>query len=269
MDDNQRQEGSAEPQAFLGDYFGDYAPTDFEDYDAYDADADMDEVEGDELEATGEMDSDDDEGEGGGDEDPEEGAEEEDALNYQEEGSWEPPVRGSDTLDIDDDASKSTDETNAISNLRATQHRTQEQLRAKTFVVRFPNPHAGSPSSQKGSSAYVDYQADGDPEGENPYHPFMARLDWEIARWAKMRGPGSTAVTELLAIKGVSFPGLVYAGFRLKPIHPRSSRCSGYHSRIPESLTSSSMAASRPVVLSLSVERSRLLGRSSRYFTAM
>ncbi|RDX49827.1 hypothetical protein OH76DRAFT_1350331 [Lentinus brumalis] len=32
------------------------------------------------------------------------------------------------------------------------------------------------------------------------YHPFASKLDWQVARWAKMRGPGSTVVTELLEI---------------------------------------------------------------------
>lgn len=42
----------------------------------------------------------------------------------------------------------------------------------------------------------------------NPWAPFNSKLDWEIARWAKMRGPGSTAFTELLALDGVSTSGL-------------------------------------------------------------
>ncbi|KAJ3818442.1 hypothetical protein F5880DRAFT_1491390 [Lentinula raphanica] len=39
---------------------------------------------------------------------------------------------------------------------------------------------------------------------ENVWSPFISRIDWEVARWAKLRGTGSTAFTELLAIKGVS-----------------------------------------------------------------
>ena len=38
----------------------------------------------------------------------------------------------------------------------------------------------------------------------NPYAPFLSKLDWEVARWAKLRGPGSTAVTKLTGIEGVS-----------------------------------------------------------------
>ncbi|KAG1771513.1 hypothetical protein EDD22DRAFT_947948 [Suillus occidentalis] len=39
---------------------------------------------------------------------------------------------------------------------------------------------------------------------ENPYSPFSSQMDWEIAQWAKLRGPSSTAFSDLLSIDGVS-----------------------------------------------------------------
>ncbi|THU75106.1 hypothetical protein K435DRAFT_591247, partial [Dendrothele bispora CBS 962.96] len=33
--------------------------------------------------------------------------------------------------------------------------------------------------------------------------PFNSRMDWEVARWAKLRGTGSTAFSDLLDIEGV------------------------------------------------------------------
>ncbi|KAH9830938.1 uncharacterized protein C8Q71DRAFT_883208 [Rhodofomes roseus] len=42
-----------------------------------------------------------------------------------------------------------------------------------------------------------------DPNSQNPYAPFASRLDWEMARWAKLRGSGSTAFSNLLAIPEV------------------------------------------------------------------
>ncbi|KAN0136583.1 hypothetical protein V8E53_005630 [Lactarius tabidus] len=49
-----------------------------------------------------------------------------------------------------------------------------------------------------------DYQALQDNLGpENIWYPFCSQHDWDFARWAKNRGPSSTAVTELLAIEGV------------------------------------------------------------------
>lgn len=40
----------------------------------------------------------------------------------------------------------------------------------------------------------------------NPYHPFKTELEWEIARWAKLEGPGATSFDSLLKFKSVSFP---------------------------------------------------------------
>ncbi|KAJ7252923.1 hypothetical protein C8J57DRAFT_1187466 [Mycena rebaudengoi] len=37
----------------------------------------------------------------------------------------------------------------------------------------------------------------------NPYAPFKSKMDWEVAKWAKLRGSGSTAFTDLLHIDGV------------------------------------------------------------------
>lgn len=39
---------------------------------------------------------------------------------------------------------------------------------------------------------------------ENPYAPFTSKLDWEFAKWAKLRGPSETSLTELLGIDDVS-----------------------------------------------------------------
>ena len=39
---------------------------------------------------------------------------------------------------------------------------------------------------------------------DNIYAPFKSKLDWDFAQWAKLRGPGSTAINELLNIDGVS-----------------------------------------------------------------
>ncbi|KAI1781775.1 hypothetical protein LXA43DRAFT_977924 [Ganoderma leucocontextum] len=185
------QSTGAEPQQFEGDYFGEYQPGDCDDFDDYNADADENpEPDGDDDEVAEEAE-----------------AEEADTLNFQEEGSWEePPPQDDDdaiAMDVDDEGLVEDRSTEAL-DLRTAQHRAQEQLCTKTFVNRFPDPRAGAPLLTKESSAYDNYQTELDPEGENPYRPFTSRLDWEIARWAKMRGPGSSAVTELLAIKGVN-----------------------------------------------------------------
>lgn len=64
---------------------------------------------------------------------------------------------------------------------------------------------AGAPTQpgQGPHSAYTSYAREVDPDAKNPYAPFASRMDWEIARWAKLRGSGSTAFTDLLAIPEV------------------------------------------------------------------
>ncbi|THU90457.1 hypothetical protein K435DRAFT_911965 [Dendrothele bispora CBS 962.96] len=47
------------------------------------------------------------------------------------------------------------------------------------------------------------YRANIEGSANNKYAPFYSRMEWEVARWAKMRGTGSTAFDDLLAIKGV------------------------------------------------------------------
>ena len=37
----------------------------------------------------------------------------------------------------------------------------------------------------------------------NAWAPFKSKMDWEIAHWAKLHGPGSTAVLELLSTNSV------------------------------------------------------------------
>lgn len=79
------------------------------------------------------------------------------------------------------------------------------------FTQRYSEKHrrsqAGQPVGyrQSADNAYTDC-VDG---AENPYAPFNSKLDWEVAKWAKLRGSGSTAFSELLAIDGVS-PFMVF-----------------------------------------------------------
>lgn len=53
---------------------------------------------------------------------------------------------------------------------------------------------------------YPQYASGLGTGGNEPteWAPFSTRQEWEVARWAKLRGPSSTALSELLAIDGVS-----------------------------------------------------------------
>jgi hypothetical protein len=46
--------------------------------------------------------------------------------------------------------------------------------------------------------------------GPNARTPFQSEMEWEIARWAKLRGLTATAINDLLSIDGVRHGGLVF-----------------------------------------------------------
>ena len=75
------------------------------------------------------------------------------------------------------------------------------------IVDRFPHGQPGAPVlapvTGTPQSATV-YESTQDILGESVWAPFDSQCDWELAYWAKMRGPTSSAVTDLLAIPGVS-----------------------------------------------------------------
>jgi hypothetical protein len=71
------------------------------------------------------------------------------------------------------------------------------------FVEHFPDGNAGAIISGDGfiEADYDLYQKQ--CGNVNEYAPFASQMEWDIARWAKVHGITSTAVTDLLGIKGV------------------------------------------------------------------
>ena len=98
--------------------------------------------------------------------------------------------------------------------LEAGRKAVEDALRQHIVVDRFPLPSAGAPLVTAPHISDLETQYDQDiTDANNPYSPFASRLDWEVARWAKLRGPGSTAVSELFAIDGVSLAALLRLPF--------------------------------------------------------
>ena len=94
----------------------------------------------------------------------------------------------------------------------AERNAAERAARRKTFVVQFKTSTAGAPipadelnqgqaTSQASYKMYAEQVGKG--ANDNPYHPFATCMEWEVARWAKLRGSGSTAFSDLLAIEGV------------------------------------------------------------------
>jgi hypothetical protein len=73
----------------------------------------------------------------------------------------------------------------------------------RVFIETFPSQYgdAGIVMERGTGSLYKTYSND---HQDNMYAPFKSKLDWDFAQWAKLRGPGSTALNELLNIDGVS-----------------------------------------------------------------
>ena len=83
----------------------------------------------------------------------------------------------------------------------------EQRLHQKIVVKCFSGEVAGAPvpQSELADLGYDMFSGlDSDPENPNPYAPFKSAMDWRVARWAKTRGPGSNAVSELFSIPGVS-----------------------------------------------------------------
>lgn len=87
----------------------------------------------------------------------------------------------------------------------------EEALRRPVQTVPFPVQTAGKPVPNRNtqSARYTHYSCLF--RGHNPWLPFQSCIDWAIAGWKKLRGPGSNAFTELLKIEGVCCDGM-YCG---------------------------------------------------------
>ena len=92
------------------------------------------------------------------------------------------------------------------SDITTGRKKNEESLRQPVTVVKYPDQSAGSPVNNPThlSNSMKDYGSNFAQSENNPYAPFANKRNWDIARWAKLRGPSSNALTELLGIEGVS-----------------------------------------------------------------
>jgi hypothetical protein len=70
------------------------------------------------------------------------------------------------------------------------------------FIERFGGS-AGAPNQTYHSEVGMHF-------GPNARTPFQSEMEWEIARWAKLRGLTATAINDLLSIDGVRHGCLVF-----------------------------------------------------------
>jgi|SRR6267154_849213 len=130
--------------------------------------------------------------------------------------SAETPIQDAAATDITDEDSAQilTDSDPTLYDARGS---AESQLEQQPFVVPYPSQRVMDPRpagtrirgqddyQSKSAHANASYELEiaQDVDKTNPYAPFASQLDWDIAKWAKLRGPGSTAFGELMSIPGV------------------------------------------------------------------
>ena len=131
--------------------------------------------------------------------DTESSDDEEDFLTNETMPGWEPPAPHNNQID-----SNPPSDTEPDPLLSSTP---PEDIRQRTWVtprvIQFPNPHAGEPIGSASPSHNAYATSLGNPSPSNPYSPFTLKVDWEVAQWAKLRGPSSTSIADLLKIDRV------------------------------------------------------------------
>ena len=94
-------------------------------------------------------------------------------------------------------------------NINSGRQNIETNLRQPIFVEKYSdkyaNSHAGEPvpNIPSDTPAFAKYSSKIANSETNPYAPFANKINWDIARWAKLRGPGSNSLAELLAVEGV------------------------------------------------------------------
>ena len=119
----------------------------------------------------------------------------------------EAPRQQVDDSDIDDDEGHAQHKRNVDRFIIGDGYGVKPAIRIR-YNDKYTSARAGQPLTHQEARDYVYGTALGG--GDNPWAPFNSKKDWEIARWAKLRGAGSTAFLELLAINGVCLSSSFY-----------------------------------------------------------
>ncbi len=82
-------------------------------------------------------------------------------------------------------------------------NKAKQETRRRPVIVPFPNSNAAGQVLYRTNNQYTGYQTGLEGDGKCMYAPFTSEIDWEFAKSTKLRGPGSTSVSELLQINEV------------------------------------------------------------------
>lgn len=139
--------------------------------------------------------------------------EEEDTIDL--EHTWEPPCEGAPAEGIEEEVDDNDNQEEFQEDSDIGAHRAakcviiSEGHGVKPAVVlrymdKYPSFAAGGILAHE-ETRDKSYHATVSSQDKSPWAPFRLRKDWEVALWAKLRGPGSTAFSDLLVILGVRF----------------------------------------------------------------
>jgi hypothetical protein len=119
---------------------------------------------------------------------------------------WEAPIADPDVNrgvdDEDDDMDGDGDPPPILPECSTAHNALQNPHNTERFNNKYADACAGL-CIRAGLDTNSQYHA-GMLDNVNIWSPFSSKLDWEVACWAKLRGPTSMAFSELLAIDGVS-----------------------------------------------------------------
>ncbi|KAG2048054.1 hypothetical protein BDR06DRAFT_1013294 [Suillus hirtellus] len=126
---------------------------------------------------------------------------EEEDHNAEVENGWEYPA---DPV-LQDINMDEFEESDVLSQSHAAEQQEAEKvLGCQPTIKKFPWPHAGAPILNSGTTTFESYR-NALQGADNVWALFVSHIDYEVAKWAKLCGSGSTAFSELLAVKGLSF----------------------------------------------------------------
>ena len=107
--------------------------------------------------------------------------------------------------DIPDHQSSSPSPVNLDSGRQNIENNLRQPIFVEKYSDKYPNSHAGEPlpNISSNTAGFAKYGSKIVNSDTNPYAPFANKINWDIAKWAKLRGPGSNSLAELLAVEGV------------------------------------------------------------------
>jgi hypothetical protein len=125
------------------------------------------------------------------------------AAEVQAGDGWEPRRAVPNDLAPEEDSGMEDIEIPAALPAREMRKIAEDRFHEPPVIVQYPSDHASKEISDERSPSAEEHYSDALGKTTSIYAPFVSKMDWEVARWAKLRGSGSTAFTDLLKIEGV------------------------------------------------------------------